>query len=256
MVNKPVKIIGRFLLKNTIIPFFILYLLISILFIPGFSNAANLLSVFTQASFLCILSAGLTFVFINGGIDFSIIGIMGLSSIIGAYISRLGNSGLFVVLAIIAMLSIGVIIGCINGFSVTVLKMPSFIATMATHLIFSGLAIWFTKSASISELPKSFKVIGQSNILGIPSPVIAAIIITGLAAYILHATVYGRYIIAIGTNQKVGHISGLPVKKTIFSLFIISGLFASIASIMMTSKTATGIPMMGEGMIIDIVLQC
>lgn len=253
MVTNPVKDIGRYILKNAVIPFFVIYFLISIIFIPGFSKIANLTSVFTQASFLFILSCGLTFVFINGGIDFSIIGIMGLSSILGASIMKSGNSYGLIILAILVMISVGIIIGCINGFSVTILKMPSFIATMATNLIFSGLAIWYTKSASISGLPKAFTAIGQSDFFGIPMPIIVTIVIAALAAYILHGTVFGRYLIAIGTNQKVSRISGLPVKRTVFIVFIISGLFASIAAIMMTSKTATGIPMMGDSMLIDIV---
>ena len=253
MTKRVVKRVVDVLFERTVIVFFVVYILLALLLIPGFSKIANISAVLIQASFLSIISCGLTFVFMNGGIDFSIIGVMSLCSVIGATIMKSGASSFFIVAAIIAMMGIGLVVGCFNGFSVTVLKMPSFIATMATQLILSGIAIWYTQSSTIGGLPKGFVGIGQGDVLGIPAPVIVAFVMAAIAGYVLHGTVFGRYVMAVGTNQRTSKISGIPVEKTIFSVFLISSLFASVASVMMTAKVASGIPSLGDGMIMDIV---
>jgi ribose transport system permease protein len=240
-------------MKNTVLIFFVLYFAVAAVSIPGFIRVANLLAIFVQASFLFILSCGLTFVVMNGGIDFSVIGIMGISSIAGATLMKLGSHFIFIILAILSMIALGVGIGFINGLAVTKLKMPSFIATMGTHLIFYGIAIWYTKSASISDLPEAFIRIGQGRLAGIPMPVIVAFVLVFVASYLLHRSIFGFYLQAIGSNQNTARISGIPVEKTILKIFILSGVFASIASILMTARVASGIPMMGENMIMDII---
>jgi ribose/xylose/arabinose/galactoside ABC-type transport system permease subunit len=239
--------------KSPLVIFFAAYFIISLLFVNGFANTANLESLLTQSSYLIILSCGLTLVIINGGIDFSITAVLGLSSIIGAAIMKSGGSGWAILIAVLAMLGIGLVIGAINGLSVSLLKMPSFITTMATSMIISGVAVWYTKSETIGGLPNAFVNIGQGSILGVPVPVIVAVVIAVLAGYLLHGTVFGRYIMAIGTNQEASKISGVPVKKTIFKIFLLSGLFASIASVLMTSMVASGVPSLGGDMIMDIV---
>ena len=239
------------MVSRPVIPFFAGYFIISLLFVPGFANLANISAIFMQAAFLCILACGLTFVFINGGFDFSLTGIMGLGSIVGALIMQANPN--HVGAAVAVMLLIGIGIGCLNGLSVTLLRMPSFIATMSTQLVFSGLALWLTKSTTIAGLPKGFIFLGQGSILGIPAPILFMALIVAVAVYVLNGTVYGRYLMAVGTNQKASRVSGIPVERTIFSVFLISGLFAGIAAVLMSARVASGIPMLGDGMIMDIV---
>ena len=237
--------------SRPVVPFFIVYFAAALLFVPRFANAANISAIFIQAAFLCILACGLTFVFINGGFDFSMTGIMGLSSIVGALMMQAKPENVFG--AVLVMLSIGLGIGCINGLSVTLLKMPSFIATMSTQLAFSGLALWLTKSTTISGLPKGFVFAGQGSVLGISMPILVMSAVVVISVYVLNGTVYGRCLMAVGSNQRASRISGLPVERTIFSVFLISGVFAALASVLMSARSAAGIPMLGDGMIMDIV---
>jgi ribose transport system permease protein len=151
------------------------------------------------------------------------------------------------------MLGIGLGIGTLNGLTVTRLRMPSFIATMATQLIFSGLALWYTQSASIGGLPRPFLFIGRGALLGVQMPVFIMIAVVGITAFVLHRTVLGRYIFSVGTNHRTSRISGIPVRKTIFTLFLFSGGLAAISGIIMTSRSGAGMPGMGRTMLLDVV---
>ena len=234
--------------------FFVLFVLYSLVFVDRFANPVNLGNMLVQCVDLIILSCGMTFVFMNGGIDFSVTAILGLSSILGARLLTLpGPPGVRVALGVALMLLIGIAIGALNGLIVTALRMPSFIATMATQLIFGGLALWYTQSATIGGLPRAFVQIGRGSLLGVPIPILIMLVVVALAAFVLHRTVLGRYIFAVGTNHRTSLVSGIPVKRTVFSLFLFSGGLASVSAIVMTSRSGAGMPALGKGMLMDIV---
>jgi len=246
--------IGNFLKDRPAIFFFAAYTIASLLFVPKFANPENLINILVQSSDLIILSCGMTFVFLNGGIDFSVVSVLALSSVIGAMIMTSGGSLVVTIpLAILAMFGIGFFIGIVNGFSVTRLKMPSFIATMSSQLVFSGIALTITQSDTIGNIPKQFNFIAQGSLLGIPIPNIITVIVVAGTAYLLHRTIFGRYVFAVGTNHQASNISGIPVKKTIFKLFLISSGLAAVASIIMTARLGSGIPSLGKDMLMDIV---
>ena len=234
--------------------FFAVYFLFSLVFVDKFANPVNLTNILVQCTDLIILACGMTFVFMNGGIDFSVTATLGLGSILGARVMTSGGNpyGLSL-LGVLVMLGIGLGIGTLNGLTVTRLRMPSFIATMATQLIFSGLALWYTQSASIGGLPRPFLFIGRGTLLGVQMPVFIMIAVVGITAFVLHRTVLGRYIFSVGTNHRTSRISGIPVRRTIFTLFLFSGGLAAISGIIMTSRSGAGMPGMGRTMLLDVV---
>ena len=249
-----IKFAKDFLDKQSAMVFFLVYFIAAMLFVPRFSNGENLVNILVQSSELIILACGLTFIFVNGGIDFSMPAVIALASVIGAKVMLgVGNTALAILLGIAAMFAVALVIGVINGFSVTRLKMPSFIATMATQLIFAGIALTLTQSKTIGGIPKAFNDIAQEHFLGIQIPVYITVAIVVFLTYLMHFTVYGKQISAIGTNHKTSIISGLPVKRSIFSLFIISALCAAVASIIMTGRLGAGVPSLGKDMLMDIV---
>ena len=234
--------------------FFVLFFICSLLFVNEFANPVNLTNMLVQCTDLIILSCGMTFVFMNGGIDFSVTAILGLSSVLGAKVMTMGgNPAMLAVLGVTVMLAVGVAIGALNGLAITRLRMPSFIATIATQLIFSGLALWSTQSATIGNLPGPFLSIGRGTLFGIQMPIFICIAVVAATAFVLHRTVLGRYMFAVGTNHRTSRISGIPVKKTIFTLFLFSGGLAAVAAIIMTSRSAAGMPAVGKSMLMDIV---
>jgi ribose transport system permease protein len=258
MNNNKTKSFGKsftsFCRRRPAIIFFIVYIISALLFVPKFANLENLGNILVQSSDLIILACGMTFVFLNGGIDFSVVSVLALTSVIGSLIMTSGgNIVIMIPVAIIAMFGVGILIGIINGISVTRLKMPSFIATMSSQLIFSGIALTITQSDTIGNVPREFNLIAQGTFKGMPIPNIITIVVVIIMAYLLHGTIFGRYIFSVGTNHKASNISGIPVKQVILRLFIISSVMATLASIIMTARLGAGIPSLGKDMLMDIV---
>jgi ribose/xylose/arabinose/galactoside ABC-type transport system permease subunit len=243
-----------------ILPLLIVSFVLAIFFVPHFFSVYNLKNYLLQSADLLIISCGLTFVVLNGGIDFSVTSILALGSVVGAYIMALsplaGQPALSIPIAILAMMSIGVLVGLLNGFSVVKLKMPSFVATLATQLIVLGLAVQFasmvSESSSITGLPEAFFVLGGEGEYFLV-PILIAFSIWLISNWLLNRTIFGKRVFAIGVNPKASFISGIPVKKTIIMLMVISGLLAGIASIIATARNQVGMASLGDQMFLTTI---
>lgn len=211
---------------------------------------------------LLVVAIGQTFVLIIAGIDLSITAIISMAAVVGASVMTgsggyLSGSALAVPVAILAMLAVGLGIGLINGISVVRLNMPSFIVTLATRMFFAGAAIWFvtfhSTSSSIANLPSAFTSFATGSLAGIPYTVIVVGLI-GIAAHILLSrTEYGRWVYAVGANQRAARVSGIPVERTILTTFLISGACASVAAMIYASRMQTGSPIAGENILLDVI---
>ncbi|MEM8855575.1 MAG: ABC transporter permease [Pseudomonadota bacterium] len=178
-----------------------------------------------------------------------------------------------VFLAIVAMLVTGLIIGAINGISVAYLNMPPFMVTLVGLIAFGAFAIWLTQSENIRPLPESFIQLGKGDIVSvylgeqdepriprreiysfITYPAVIAISIAVLAHLLLSRTVFGRYVVAIGANRRAAEISGVPVRKVIVAVFMISALCAAAGSILYSARLEAGRPTLGEGaFLLDVI---
>lgn len=249
----------RLISDNAILVIWVIFFVASLIFVEGFASAYNIKNYFGNCAPLLVVAAGLTIVTLNGGIDFSTTSVISLVSTITAYIlvkTPLADSVWAIIVAVLAGLAIGGLVGVINGLAVSGLKMPSFVATLATKLIFSGIAIWFGSvyydKVSLPGLPKGFTAIGGK---GGPwwIPILIAALIFVLIEWMLSKTVLGRRIYAVGVNPSTARVSGMPVRKTIFYEFLISGLLAGLAGIMYTAKNKSGITTLGDDMFVNIV---
>lgn len=243
-----------------ILPLLVGSFLLAITFVPHFCTVYNLKNYLLQSADLLIISCGLTFVVLNGGIDFSVTSVLTLGSVLGAYIMALsplaGSPALSIPVAILAMMAVGLLVGLVNGLSVTRLRMPSFVATLATQLIVLGLAVQFASlvsdTASIAGLPEAFFVLGGEGRYFFV-PILIAFSVWLFSHWLLARTIFGKRVYAIGVNPKASFISGVPVKKTIVQLMIISGLFAGIASIVATARNQVGMPSLGDKMFLTTI---
>lgn len=248
------KRVKNFLIDQAAMIFFGLVFILALIFVPNYNNLQNLYNILIQSCDLIILACGCTFVFLNGGIDFSATAVLPMGSVICATIlTSIQNTAISIPLAILAVLLMALIIGAINGFSVAQLKMPSFMATMATQLVFCGIALTVTQSQSIGGVPKAFCAIEKGSIFGVRYPVIITLVVVAVLYYLLNKTYYGRQLISLGTNHSVSRISGLKIKKLIFSIFLISAGCSALASILMTARLGSGVPALGEDMLMDVV---
>lgn len=249
------------LIRDTpILPLFVVSFVLALLFVPYFGSPTNLRNYLLQSSDLLIISCGLTFVVLNGGIDFSVTSVLTLGSVVGAWILALSplapTPSLSIPVAIAAMMAIGLVVGLVNGVAVANLKMPSFVATLATQLLVVGLAVQFTsmvsKSSSISGLPEAFYAFGGDGPFYFV-PILIAFSVWVFSWWLLERTLFGRQVYAIGVNPKASFISGLPVKRTIILLMVISGVFAGLASVIATARNGVGMASLGDKMFLTTI---
>jgi ribose transport system permease protein len=223
-------------------------------FTPGFASWSNLQTTLAYALPILVVSVGLTLVLIIGGIDLSVTSIIALASVVGGKIMSadegwLAGNALAIPIGLLAMLLVGAVIGAVNGFAVTVCRIPAFIATLTTMMFVSGLAIWFTLSRKIGGLPPGFVMLGQK--LWIVAGI--TVVSTWLAQAALTKTLYGKWLYAIGHNSRTALVSGVPVDRMTFFTYVVSGLFAGLASILFTAALETGNPEMARDNLLDVV---
>ncbi|MEA4969952.1 MAG: ABC transporter permease [Candidatus Pelethousia sp.] len=252
--------IRKTVLDYPIILFVLLAGLFGVLFVPYFLTAYNLKNLCLQLCDLLIIACGYTFIELNAGTDLSCTSVLAVGSVIGGYVMVLSPLAAFPVLAavagIISILLVGALFGVINALAVTKLKMPSFIATMATMLIGQAFATWFASAVygktSIGGLPKAFTALGGSGSFFI-IPIILSIAMLLFADFLLRKTKFGRDVYSVGTNPQAAFISGINVTGTIFGMFMLCSLFASVEAIVLTARNQAGMANLGGTMFLNIV---
>ena len=233
-----------------------LVLLIAVVSIlnPSFLSPKNIMNILRQTSVNAVIAAGMTFVILTGGIDLSVGSILGIS---GAVCASILVSGQNVVIAVLAALVVGVVVGFLNGFIISKGKLQPFIATLATMTVLKGLTLVYTNGTPITlgsnELAMSFGKIGGGTILGIPTPAMIMILVFMVCYYILHNTKMGRYTYALGSNEEATKLSGLNTDKIKIWVYTISGILASIAGIIITSRLYSAQPTAGSGYELDAI---
>jgi ribose/xylose/arabinose/galactoside ABC-type transport system permease subunit len=237
----------------------VLYFAVFAVALPGFATAANLQNVFASALPILVLAIGMTFVLISGGIDLSVTATVAACSVLGALVMTsnggpLAGSPWAAPAGVLVMLIVGAAIGAFNGFATAFLRMPPFIVTLAVLLFVGGAAVWITDSNLIIGLPASFTAItsGSFLIFTYDAYVVGAIVIA--AHLVLSRTLYGRWLYAIGTNEKAARISGVPVERYIVWTYVFSGLCAAVASIIVTGRLISGSPtILSDAVLLDVI---
>ena len=243
-----------------ILPLLLVSFVLAACFVPHFFTLYNLKNYLLQSADLLVISCGLTFVVLNGGIDFSVTSVLALGSVVGAYYMAksplAATPAISIPFAILVMMGIGFVVGLVNGLSVTRLKMPSFVATLATQLVILGVAVQFesvvSDKPSIDGLPEAFFVLGGGGKFFIV-PILIAFSIWLFSHWLLTCTLFGKRVFAAGVNPRASYISGIPVKRTIVWLMVISGLFAGIASIIATARNEVGMASLGDKMFLTTI---
>ena len=217
---------------------------------PRFLALANLRNLFTQISVNGVISLGMTFVILTGGIDLSVGSVVAISgAVTAATIQSTGS----ITIGIVSALFTGVFVGVINGIVVAKGKIQAFVATLATQTVFRGITYVFTGGNPISGLSDDFIKITNSRILGIPAPVIITAIVFAICAYILTQTRYGRYVYAVGGNEDSARLSGITVNSVKIWVYIVSGITAAIAGVIVTSRIGSAAPTAGSGYELDAI---
>ncbi len=230
------------------------YMLVMMPIAEGFASTGNMVNILTAMLPLLIVATGQTLVLITAGIDLSVTSTIALASTIAAMVINqetgwMAGNILATPFGILIMLSIGALIGALNGCLIAYVKMPAFMVTLTSMMFFSGLAIWVTQSKSIYGMPEGILIFGKQPWL---SGVVAVMVI--LATHLLLSrTLMGRWIYAVGHNQKAALVSGIPVSRVMLYVYILCGLCAGLAAILITGRLETGSPVHWRNHLLDII---
>jgi len=233
----------------------IVFLAISIFFTFAnqyFLTWSNWLNLLRQSSINGILAVGMTFVILTKGIDLSVGSVMSISGMIAASLVTTTNEH-FVLIAIVAGLGTGAALGLINGLIVARINVPPFVATLGMLSMARGMTLIFSQGRPTANLSAPFRWIGGGDILSLPAPVVILFVVFGLGWVVLSYTTFGRYIYAVGGNEKAARTSGVSTRIITGSTYVISGLLAGLAGLVLTSRTTAALPQAGIGYELDAI---
>jgi len=205
---------------------------------PAFFTPDNFANVLRQNAFPAIIAAGMTFAILTGGIDLSVGSVVGLSGVLCAD-ALVHGWGLAASIAL--GLSVGVLVGLINGLVVTTIRVPPFIVTLAMMLVVRGAAFKYTNARTISGVPASFAPFSQGW-----SMAIVMVVVFAVSWLLLMRTPFGRHVYATGGNREAAWLSGIRVNRVLVRVYVLCGLGAGLAGVLVASRLGAGYPRAGE----------
>lgn len=211
-----------------------------------FLDTRNLLNVSLQVSIIALMAIGSTIVILTGGIDLSPGSMVALLTMVMAILVKW--QGLPLPLSVPLLVALGCALGAINGLMVAYLRIPSFIATLATLSAYKGWAFLYNNGSPIFSVSPALEPVFYGTLLGVPLPFYYVLVCYLLAFVFLHYTIPGRQIYAVGGNEAAARLSGIKVRRIHMLAFVIAGGTAGLASVVMTARLNSGSPNYGAGM--------
>ncbi|HSM23793.1 MAG TPA: ABC transporter permease [Anaerolineaceae bacterium] len=233
---------------------------------PNFLTPLNMINIALHASVLGLMAIGQAICLISGNFDLSAEGTVSLLTVLAAWLmgTSSGDSvvrnfaagsgwGVNPILVLVLILALGVGIGALNGVMITRLKMNNFIVTLAMQLVLRGLALTLSGGKNISDIPEVFRWLGTGKIGPIPVQIIVTGLLFVVVHYFLKNSRFGRQLYATGGNKEAAFASGFNPKKIITMAYILSGLFAALASWMLLGRVGEATIFLGSGMTLETV---
>lgn len=216
---------------------------------PRFASYMNLTNIFTQISINTVISVGMTFVILLGGIDLSVGSVLALATIVAG--QTLTNESLpvaaAILLAIIFSVIVGALCGLFNGFVSVHWKIHSFVVTLGMLNIARGAALQISHSRTIFMFPDVFNKFGTTTVLGIPFIFILAFALVLFGNFVLRNSVFGRMIYAIGNNEEAVRLSGHNTSMYKIAAYVLCGAMVGIAAILYMLRLNIASPILGAG---------
>lgn len=210
---------------------------------PNFLTEQNVLNILQQSSINACVALGMTLVIIGGGIDLSVGPTAAISAIAAA---ALMAGGAPIIVAIPAALLFGAAAGAVNGALVAYGGLQPFIVTLGTLSLYRASALIYTGGNPIFGIPPTFRALFNSSLLGVPGPVIIVAVLALIIWVVLNKTPLGEYFLAVGGNEEASHIAGVPVAMTKIATYMISGVLASVAGLILVGRLGAADPTLGN----------
>ena len=241
--------------KVIILGTFVLLVIFFSIMNPAYIQYDNIMTILLSTCVNGLLAIGVSFVIITSGIDISVGTVMTLSCVMSGTAFSVWGWPLW--LAILFGFFIGTLCGAVNGFAVTKMYLPPFIATMAMQMIAKGLSLVISgiKPVYFSDAPNYQKIaIGEFlGIKGFYNAIIIFLIVAFLAHIVFSKTIIGRYDLAIGSNEEAARLSGIKVDQWKIAIYALCGLFCGIAGLIMSSRLNSAQPQLGAGYELDAI---
>ena len=251
--------IGRLLLEGR--AFFALIAIIAVFSFlsPYYFSVGNFLTMASHVAIYGILAVGMLLVILNGGIDLSVGSTLGLSGVIAGFLMQgvtftsLGIT-LYPPVWVVVVLScaLGGAVGLVNGLLIARFKVPAFVATLGVMYVARGAALLITNGLTYNDLAGSpklgntgFNWLGFNHLFGVPIGVVVLAVVAAIGSLVLNRTAFGRWLYASGGNERAAELSGVPVKPVQMSVYVLSGVCASLAGLILSSQLTSAGPTAG-----------
>lgn len=234
---------------GTMLAAVLIIIVFSILRPDAFFTVNNLINISRQISLLVIVAIGATLIMVMDEFDLSLGSLASLGGVVGA---TLAVHGVPIALCFVAAVVACALIGLLSGWLVTKFNILSFITTLAMSTIITGLIFWLTGGSTIFQnVPKTFRYVGATSVLGIPLLTIIMLVLVVLFWFIMRHTAYGRKLYAIGGNQKAARVAGIPVKSLKRIAFSLCAGLSGLAGVLLASRLGSAHPSGGDGLFLQ-----
>ena len=216
----------------------------------AFLTVPNLLNVLRQASLIFLIGSGLTLVIVTAGLDLSVGATVGLSACLAAAAIQATGT---ITLGIAAGLGCGLLIGVLNGFMVTLLRLPPFIATYGMLWMVYGINYWYMAGSTIYGFPPGFRNLGSGYLLGIPIPVYLTVLCILVGGMFTRYTTYGHDVYALGANREAARLSGIPIRSRLMLVYTLSGAMAGLSGVVYLARLNSAEAGIGEPLLLPAI---
>jgi L-arabinose transport system permease protein len=221
--------------------------------VPHFWSWANTEGLLLSVAIVGMVSCTMLFCLASGNFDLSVGSVVACSGVVAAVVMQKSDS---VIAGVLAALATGALVGAANGFVVARLCINPLITTLATMQIVRGFAFIVSQGKSVSIAHERFFALGSTNLAGLSLPVWLCALFFLVFGVLLSRTVFGRDTLAIGGNEEAARLAGIPVVRTKIAIFVLQGLVAAFAGIVLAARMTSGQPKVAEGLELEVISAC
>lgn len=224
-----------------------------------FLTTRNIVNVLRQASINGILAIGMTFVILTRGIDLSVGSVVALAGVVSASLATTSTTAAALggpypaLIALAVGILVGGAAGGLNGLFVARFNVPAFVATLGMLSAARGLTLLYADGQPVPALTDAYRFIGRGEVFGIPMPIVIFAIIFILAQWVLTSTKFGRQVYAVGGNPHAARVSGINVNRIKFLVYVIAGVLAAIAGMILAARTGSALTQAGIAYELDAI---
>jgi ribose/xylose/arabinose/galactoside ABC-type transport system permease subunit len=229
--------------EATLIIIFVALCVVLSILTPRFFTVQNLTNLVRQTAIIGVVSLGMTYVIISGGIDLSVGSVLAFSGISGALMMV---NGMPILIAVIIALALGAGLGLISGIAIHDGRVPPFVATLGMMTAARGLTMLVSDARMVTGLPRPFVQFAQLSFLGLPALFVVWLVLILGSIVVTQWTRFGRNVFAMGSNREAARLSGINLRLNTYGVYMVSGFLSGVAGVLMTSRLANGVPTAGQ----------